>query len=298
MAVHATIRYLQRSEIDPSKWNAAVERDPGRFPYGFVWWLDIVTNKKWNALVLDDYRAVLPLPYRHSIGPFLTIHRPAFTQQGGPWGDWHSEDIGPLLQHIPKGAISVALPLRHETDMEQVPEQYTVNQRTNLEVDLDRDWTEIQGGFSKTLRKSLRKFSGGTLCESTAETVIEVYRESVGEKAGLNQGHYRMITHLVAAAKQGGCGQTWQFVDEKGILLAAGFFPEYRGRMINLFCGSTEAGYRDKGMSRILAALMELHHGPGRLFDFEGSDLPGVAEYFKKFGPERRPYPFLSRSIW
>ena len=78
-------------------------------------------------------------------------------------------------------------------------------------------------------------------------------------------------------------------------LLAAGFIPFHQGRLINLFAASTELGYQREGMARLLVALIEAYRGEGRLLDFEGSDLPGVAEFFRSFGPEERPYYAVGR---
>ena len=61
------IRFVEHNEVDTNKWDKCVKRSINSTPYAFSWYLDIVVSN-WNALILNDYEAVFPLPTRKKWG--------------------------------------------------------------------------------------------------------------------------------------------------------------------------------------------------------------------------------------
>ena len=57
------IRFVEYNQLDTEKWDTCIKRCANSLPYVFSWYLDIVVQK-WDALILDDYQAVFPLPSR------------------------------------------------------------------------------------------------------------------------------------------------------------------------------------------------------------------------------------------
>ncbi len=57
------IAYLEHKNIDKKKWDACIEQSVNSCIYAYSWYLDAVC-KNWTAIVLDDYKAVLPLAPR------------------------------------------------------------------------------------------------------------------------------------------------------------------------------------------------------------------------------------------
>ncbi|MBC7867234.1 MAG: hypothetical protein H7X88_06855, partial [Gloeobacteraceae cyanobacterium ES-bin-316] len=76
-----SLQYLTYQEIDKEKWDACIlESHNGRI-YSSAVYLDHLADH-WDALILDDYAAVMPLTWRKKWGIFY-IYPPAFTQQLG-----------------------------------------------------------------------------------------------------------------------------------------------------------------------------------------------------------------------
>ena len=76
------ISFCKHNNIDFKKWDDCISNSINRKIYSFSWYLDIVANKSWDALILDDYKAVMPLPYRRKLGKEY-IYMPYFTQSLG-----------------------------------------------------------------------------------------------------------------------------------------------------------------------------------------------------------------------
>jgi hypothetical protein len=80
-----SIRYLQRPQIDPIKWNESVLKSRIPQAYALFDYLDKITNNQWSALVYGDYEAVFPLPMREKFGIRYVV-QPVFCQQLGGFG--------------------------------------------------------------------------------------------------------------------------------------------------------------------------------------------------------------------
>ena len=76
------IHYLRRHEIDTGKWDACMDNAPNGVIYGKSFYLDHMTDHRWDALVLDDYRAIMPLTWKRKWG-IAYLYQPPFTQQLG-----------------------------------------------------------------------------------------------------------------------------------------------------------------------------------------------------------------------
>lgn len=94
------IRYLKNNEIDVKKWDACVEQSPNGLLYASSFFLNNLCM--WDALVLNDYEAVMPLPKRKKWGVEY-IYNPAYAAQCGVTGNnINTEIIQPLIINTPK----------------------------------------------------------------------------------------------------------------------------------------------------------------------------------------------------
>lgn len=290
-------RYYPNARIDRSRWDAVIAADPHRLPYGFSWWLDIVTDNKWDAIIVDDYRVVFPLPFIKRFGPLRLVQRAIFTQQGGPYGQVEAGDLAAILSVVPRLLFFLDYPLMHGILPAALPANYQYYERVNLLFSLDEDYPALRQRLHKVQRRRLRKYPAPQLQATDRDQVLQTYRQFSGIRAGLQEIHYQKMHRLIDACIARDMALLYRLDDENG-LLAAGFFPVYKGRIINLFAGSTEAGYAHSGMLRLLAGIFARHQGAGMLFDFEGSDLPGVQYFFRQFGPVDAPYLAIRKKGW
>lgn len=224
------------------------------------------------------------------------MQRPPFTQQCGPFGKWNNvHEVQDFLRQLPPWIRPYRFPLSEGISPLSIPGEFQEEKRTNFVLDLSPELAILQRNFQRALRRKLKKYGPITLSPAEPALIVKHYREQVGQKAGLKNWHYERITNLMEACSQKEMGLLLRADEENHGLLAAGFFPLHQGRLINLFAASTVLGYQREGMARLLAALIETYRGEGRLLDFEGSDLPGVAEFFRSFGPEERGYYMVGR---
>ena len=75
------IRYIRNAYLNRQKFDHCIRMDKLGLVYAFSWYMDEVCHN-WDCLVLNDYDAVWPLPYRNKFG-LKYFYRPYGVQQLG-----------------------------------------------------------------------------------------------------------------------------------------------------------------------------------------------------------------------
>ena len=111
------IYFVKRNQIDEEKYNNCIATSLQSRMYAYSWYLDIVADN-WNVLVLDDYEAVMPLPF-HKKFLISYISQPFFTQQLGVFSKENitEETIQFFLNTIPKKYLKIALQFNSDNNI-------------------------------------------------------------------------------------------------------------------------------------------------------------------------------------
>ena len=75
------IAYLTYQQINKSKWDDCINKSINKLIYAESFYLDTITEN-WDAIVLNDYEAVMPLIWKKKFG-IKYLYQPAFLQQAG-----------------------------------------------------------------------------------------------------------------------------------------------------------------------------------------------------------------------
>ncbi|TXF91783.1 hypothetical protein FUA23_00945 [Neolewinella aurantiaca] len=286
------VKLLSRNDLNLQRWDRAVRSAP----YGLSWWLDAVTNQRWSGLVLDDYRAVMPLPHRNSIGPFKLINGAPFTQHQGVFGDLQAGDLDLLLNAIPKYYHVRKLAIYPPWPATRVLKNWVSTPRTNHELDLNPPYPIIARGYRRDLRRKLRDSPVTTLAEWPIAEFLSFFQEHTGTKANLSRTDYSALKQLTRHIITQKTGQCYHLTDDEGKTIAALVLVHHGNRIFNLLAASSHAGFGLHGMPRLLDGIIRAYAGTDTILDFEGSDLPGVALFFQGFGAKPIEYLRISRS--
>ena len=79
-----SIQYLQRHQVDTTKWDHCMDNSSNGLIYGYSFYLDHM-SKNWDALVMGDYEAVMPLTWNKKYGIHY-LYQPFFAAQLGIFG--------------------------------------------------------------------------------------------------------------------------------------------------------------------------------------------------------------------
>ena len=103
------IKYIKRQDLDVLKYDKCIDASLQSRIYAFSWYLDIVADN-WDVLVLDDYKAVMPIPWANKYG-IKYITQPYFCQQLGVFSikKISAEIERDLRKKIPKRFVKISL---------------------------------------------------------------------------------------------------------------------------------------------------------------------------------------------
>lgn len=286
------LRYVENTQIDADGYDACLRRDTTGLPYGRRWSLDAAHGADWSALVFGDYEAVMPLPFVRRFGQRWAMPMP-FLQQLGAFGDrgivrTHYPDF---IEAIPKQFRSVHYGLNPRLKNKLLK----TTRRTNYVLDLEQSWEAIIDNFSSSGKRKWRKVRRQPEWQidkkaSLAE-LIELHRHYVGPKLGwYRPATAKALESWLCAAIEAGCGQVWKLSID-GQTLAINFFAITEQRIVNLLPVTTEAGRPTQAQFYLLAERIRQGCSEStRTFDFEGSQVPGVARFYRQFGPQDEGY--------
>jgi len=302
------IRYLERNDIDNEKWNACISRSFNGNLYGYAWFLDIVAQGEWDALVEGDYERIFPLVRRRKFG-ISYIYQPFFTQQLGLYSVHRldAEVLGDFIRAIPARFKQVEINLNtlnkaDEKDFRLIPQ-------LNHELDLIHSYPKIRENYSENLSRNLKKAEKAELTISKnirPDDIIDLFRANRGgELKHLRDADYLRLKRLVYTCIYKGIANIWGAYDRRNQLCAGAFFIQSNNKAIFLFSGLSEEGRAAGAMPFLIDSYIRHHAGRHLTFDFDGSNDPNLARFYKSFGSRECVYmrlhlnrlPILARMI-
>lgn len=283
------ITYIRYTDIDKLKWDKAIDQSVNALVYGYSWYLDGITDGQWDALVYGDYEAVFPLPWKRKYG-LKYIYQPFFCQQLGlfsPKGFLLSNSD--FINEIPKSFVLIDLQLNLSKGEADLPGRL----RANFRLDLNKPYEVLHRQFSQDVKNNLKKAEKGGIVFQFGipyQQVMEVNRSAWGElNPAIQEHHYAQFARVCAAADEKGKLVTIGAY-QQGELTGAALLFESPGYLFYVISGKTEAGKKTGVMNSIVNAIIKKYASSPLILDFEGSEIEGVAYFYKKFGSINSPY--------
>jgi hypothetical protein len=292
------IRYLKRQEIDTARWDRCVAQAPNGWLYMHSFFLDGLGD--WDALVTEEYNYLMPLPTKKKFG-FQYSYIPPFTGQLGIIGAGPISPalINSFLQHIPRSFILADILLNEQNP----PPSIKVNDifpKTNYVLPLHEDYPALFDRYTADAKKNLRQANNNALNAETGipvETVISLYRAAYGEKNDFySASDYQRIANIATSCIEREHGFTLGIRDAKHDLQAAAFFGIDNKRIYYLLGAPGPEGRRYNAVHFLIDEVIRRYADTDLEFDFEGSDIPSVSAFYRKFNPLAKPYHLIHYS--
>jgi hypothetical protein len=289
MAAGYHIHYLRQEAIDKHKWDGCVGGAFNHLIYAYSAYLDIMAPG-WDALVLNDYEAVMPLPRKNKSG-FSYLFQPPITPTLGIFGNAITEELaGCFLAAIPAVFKLWDISLNHFNPLPHSP-AYPVYPRNNFVLALNKPYGEIQKGYHLNIKRNISKaISSGCIVKKGVpiDVIIRVAEREFPRFAKVESSFFERVRALYLY--YGGQGETYCVLNDKGENMASAAFLLSQGRACYWLVGNDPGGREYGASSLLLDAFIRDHSDKDILLDFEGSDDKGVADFYKKFGSMAEPY--------
>ncbi len=281
------IQYLQHKKIDFKKWDECIRKSINGNLYAFSWYLDIV-SKNWNALVLNNYEAVMPITHSSKMG-ISFLAQPLFAQQLGLFSTKGTtlEILNDFIAAIPKSYKYIEINLNKYNVLDAAIKGIKKNH--NFELDLIYTYDQLFKKFSENTKRNIGKSINNGLSiipnTCTVNDFVSLIKNNIGVKVeNVPSEKYNDIKKIINFAIQNNFGEIVATYNVKNELVAAAFFMFSHKKAIYLFAASTEEGKEKRAMFLILDEFIKKYSEKNLILDFEGSNIEGLARFYKGFG--------------
>ena len=288
------VRYLSHLQIDKVKWDNCILNAANGLIYAQSYYLNNIAPN-WDALVLNDYEAVMPLTWRKKFY-IKYLYQPPFTQQLGIF----------FKQQPPIETLNLfTVALQKHFKFAEIYVNYCnatafygiCTARTNYVLNIDMPYATIYNSYDADFTKSLRRIAKFNFHYKQSQNIAEViilYRELYGQRVlHLGEKEYSSFTALCTALQQRQQLCIRQVLDDEGTLLALSLLFIDDKRIYNIISCITGGGRRLEANYFLYDNIVKEFCNKGLVLDLEGSEIKGVASFYLKMNPQNEPYGFL-----
>lgn len=291
------IRYIKNHFIDKAKYDHCVRRDVSKIVYGYSWYLNTVCDN-WDALILNDYDAVWPLPYRYKWG-VKYFYRPSAVQQLGIFSKktLSSDTVIKFITKLKKECKFAEVYLQEDqVDTLIDIQKIHLTPNVNLLVDLSTTYSQIYEKYNSNTRRSITKASKNSLqlFENDGPPVLlNLFKENRGAGLEVPNDFYQVMEKIMYQCLHTNMGKLWTVYGQGNQVVSGAFFVENEGRSTFLFSGINEEGKKLGAMHHLINEYIIFNSEKLDWLDFEGSNNENLARFYKGFGAEERSYTGL-----
>ncbi len=290
MSLHHSIEIFSSKNIDKTKWNGCLQKAQNRLIYPQFDYLQVLTDN-WLGVVVNDYEAIMPVPFRKKWGIRYCYHAP-FVQQLGLFGNDDrlllKEVANKITKHVRYGDLFFNFQNKRADVLENV------RRAENYVLTLSSSYKNIYQQYSQHLQTKLKK--------SGKNKLVFQINEDVNKAVSLFQSLYSArlpqikksdFERLKTLAQQfilsNQCFVSFVF-DQKNNIVATALFFKDENRIYNILPSTTAEGRKLNAMHFLLDNVIRQYAETGLLLDFEGSDVPGIKAFYQSFGAINQPY--------
>jgi len=283
------IKYIQREHLDEEKYNDCIENSIQSNSYAFSWYLDIVCDN-WDVLVLDDYEAVMPIPWRKKYG-IKYVYPPLWVLQLGVYSN-EAINENEFLTHLFSTFKFVELRMNTHNNFELYSEFLQLKQCQKLV--LNTTYSSILSKYRKDRKKDLQKATAADLIEKWNDhpsNLIELFKNNIGKRTpNIKENDYQNLEKLIAICIQKKVGEILAVYDKKNKLVASVFLLKHKNSITKLISSTNLKDRKNGANTFLIDRVIFKYHKDFSVFNFGGSSIKSVASFSKSFGAETEKY--------
>ncbi len=284
-----SIQYIVHKDIDLAKWDACISQSSNGLVYACSYYLETMAAN-WDALILNDYEAVMPLTWNKKFGVYY-LYQPFITAQLGLFGNnINAELLDAFLKAIPGKFRYWDIYLNHDNIFES--SEFSLYLRSNYILNLNRPYKEICQGYRENIRRNIKK-AENTGCKVikafNVEQVIELAVMQMREydkKSIDNTERFRKLYSILSSKNMA----TTYGISLNNQLLASAVFFFSHNRAYYILVGNHPNGKKLGASHALIDAFIKDNAGQDMLLDFEGSDIRNLAFFYESFGAVKEKF--------
>ncbi len=289
MPEQETIQYLTHQQIDKQKWDACIDKAPNGLIYAYSFYLDHMA-RNWDALILNDYEAVMPLTWNKKFG-ISYLYQPFLTAQLGLFGMLKdAQTLENFLKSIPKKFRYWDFYLNPHNVHKLT--SFSLYERSNYVLQLDKPYASLQAGYRDNIKRNIRKAEqAGCSVERNfeADKVIALALEQMRKHTTESGENVKRFRRLFQHLQQKKMTATYGICLKEELLASCIFFYSHN-RCYYILVGNHPNGKTIGASHALIDAFIKDHAGKNMVLDFEGSDIRNLAFFYSSYGAAEEKY--------
>jgi hypothetical protein len=288
----SSVSYLQNENIDRAKWDKCIDIAPNGLIYAYSFYLDTMA-KNWDALVMNDYEAVMPITWNKKYGIYY-LYQPFLCASLGLFGkNITSERLSGFLNKIPKRFKYWDISLNKDNFF--LDTGFDMYSRTNHILDLNHSYSFLFNKYRNSYKQILNKVdTNGIVLRKNISInyVIELAKKQFKNVTSIPNQDFENFIHLYNSQRKKLNPKNYAlYINNE--LMASGIFLFSHDRAYYMLAGNNPEGRTFKASHIVIDAFIKDYAGTNLVLDFEGSDVRSISFFFKGFGAKEEIYPGL-----
>ena len=296
------IIYLKNKQIDVIKWDKCISNAYNGNIYGYSWFLNIV-SPVWDALIFDDYRAVLPLPVEKKFG-IPTLYHPILSGQLGIFSIEKIDKrlINLFLERIPHKFKKMLLRMNKFLNVET--NDFHVRDQNTYVIDLIRNTNGIYSGYSAGLRQIIDRTLEGNMSVINAlrpqEVIKFLYDNDVEVNKPLKYDHVNPLRRLLTCIVSNHLGNVYAVYSGVNNICALGIFLYSHNKISVPIIAVNSEGKECNACELLIHTVIFNNVEKNVTLAYEETKRSYFSEILESFGAEKKKFKELLkiRIIW
>ncbi len=268
------------------------------------WWLDIVAPGQWHEAVVKDGDAVIArMPYVLNKN---RIEMPGLTQTLGIWmspetqADYGAQKkaIFELFGQLPNcNSVSHTLSPSNTYVLPFRWLGYRIEPSFTYRLNNLSDCDGLYQTFNKTAKKNIKAARNKvTVSDKTnVDTLWQLLDKTFEAQNRKNPMSKELVMRIVETCEATGHGKYFEARDAQGNVHSCAYFV-YDEEVCYYLFGASDSQFRNSGaQSLILWEGIQFAAQHSKVFDFEGSMVEGIENFFRQFGSVCTPYYSITK---
>ena len=253
--------------------------------YAYSWYLDAITDH-WDALVLNDYEAVMPLTWNSKYGVHY-LYQPYFCASLGVFANTNptAVTVEAFLKKIPRRYKYIDIYLNHQ-NMFSIAD-FPMTERVNYVLPLNKPYEEIANDYRTNLKRNIKKAEQGGLHvkENIAlDDILALAGETMQRVSAISDEQLNRFRNVYEAARKYKQAELIGIYSATNQLLASAVFLFSHNRWYYILIGNHPNGKTLGASHYLIDRFIHQHAGTETLLDFEGSDIRNLAFFYSSYG--------------
>ncbi len=273
-----------------------------------TWWLDTVAPGQWKEVILEkDGKPNARWAFCSQKG---RIFMPALTQTCSPWflldpmqnerenNECIKQMFNLLLEKAkPYKSISIMLDPSVLYFLPFYWNGFQIKPMVTYQISELDDLDKVFGNFSKNIRRDIKAAEKklSISYEFSEEVLYSIMEKTFAEQKRTYPIDKKLLGNIIKNSRENHGGQMISASDADGNIHAAAFFLYDKRRCYYLIGGKDAAYKNSNGLTLVIWEGIKFASTVSKIFDFEGSMIEGIENYFRRFGGKATVYYHVTK---